>query len=184
VSKPLGVVETIRADATANAGDARATLVLLLFRLAVAARGTGERPRRAAIPLMVFYKLVVEWVLGIDLPLRLQAGPGLRLRHGFGLVVHPRTVLGRDVVLKHGVTIGHRGDENDDGPVPVIGDRVVFGPHSQVLGGVTVGDDARIGAGAVVVTDVPAGAAAVGVPARIIQPRADDADGAVSGGRR
>jgi putative colanic acid biosynthesis acetyltransferase WcaB len=165
------LLDTLRSDVRANPRDPRALFVVCLFRLTVAARGTGPRPRVLAMPLIVLYKLAVEWVLGIDLPVRLKAGPGLGLRHAYGLVVHPNTVLGRDVILKHGVTLGHRGDESDDGPVPVIGDRVVFGPHAQVLGGVSVGDDARIGAGAVVVTDVPAGASAVGVPARIIEPK-------------
>lgn len=163
-----GLLGLLRNDARANAHDLRAAVVVLFFRVAVAARGQGARPRRASIPVVVLYKLVVEWVLGIELPLRLRAGPGLKLYHGHGLVVHPRTVLGSDVVLKHGVTLGHRGDESEEGPCPTIGDRVVFGPHSQVLGGVTVGDDARIGAGAVVLSDVPAGGSAVGVPARVI----------------
>lgn len=162
------LVEVMRADARANARDPHALLVVLFYRAAAAARGNGPRPRLAALPLIVLYKLVVSWILGVDLPVRMKAGPGLRVAHGHGLVVHPRTILGSDVVLKHGVTLGHRGEEQTEGAVPTIGDRVVFGPHSQVLGGVTVGADARIGAGAVVLIDVPAGAVAVGVPARIV----------------
>jgi putative colanic acid biosynthesis acetyltransferase WcaB len=165
---PSTLLALVRNDARANAHDPRAMFVVVFFRVAAAARGRGEQPRRLAAPLSVLYKLTVEWVLGIDLPLRLQAGPGLRLHHAYGLVVHPHTRLGSDVVLKHGVTIGHRGDEDEVSAVPTIGDRVVFGPNAQVLGDVTVGDDARIGAGAVVLINVPAGATAVGVPARVL----------------
>lgn len=166
----VGLVETIRTDARANAHDPRAVFVVTAFRLAAAARGSGTRPRRAALPLLVLYKLVVEWVMGIELPLTLTVGPRVRLFHAYGLVVHPRAELGADVVLKHGVTIGHRGPEEEEGPVPTIGDGVVFGPHAQVLGGVTVGARARIGAGAVVLSDVPPDAVAVGVPARVVPP--------------
>jgi serine acetyltransferase len=156
------------ADSRANRHDVRVWLVVMLFRVAAAARGDGRRPRLASLPLIATYKLVVEWVMGVELPLRLRVGPGLRLFHAHGIVIHPDARLGANVVLKHGVTIGHRGDEDTEGPTPTIGDGAVFGPHSQVLGDVTVGAGARIGAGAVVVSDVPPGATAVGVPARIV----------------
>jgi serine acetyltransferase len=164
----LPMMAVLRADSRANRHDVRVWLVVMLFRLAAYARGDGPRPRPAAMPLIVLYKLLVEWMLGIEIPLRLRVGPGLRLFHGHGIVIHPDARLGANVVLKHGVTIGHRGDEDTEGPTPTIGDGTVFGPHSQVLGDVTVGAGARIGAGAVVLSDVPPGAIAVGIPARVV----------------
>lgn len=164
----LPLLAVLRADSRANRHDLRVWLVVVLFRLAASARGAGARPRTAAIPLIVLYKLLVEWVMGIELPLRLRVGPGLRLFHAHGIVIHPDARLGANVVLKHGVTIGHRGDEDTEGPTPTIGDGTVFGPNSQVLGDVTVGAGARIGAGAVVLSDVPPGATAVGIPARVV----------------
>jgi putative colanic acid biosynthesis acetyltransferase WcaB len=164
----LPLVAVLRADSRANRHDLRVWLVVVLFRLTAHARGDGPRPRLAAIPLIVLYKLLVEWVMGIELPLRLRVGPGLRLFHAHGIVIHPEARLGANVVLKHGVTIGHRGDEDTEGPTPTIGDGTVFGPNSQVLGDVTVGAGARIGAGAVVLCDVPPGATAVGIPARVV----------------
>jgi putative colanic acid biosynthesis acetyltransferase WcaB len=161
-------LSVLRADSRANRHDVRVWLIVMLFRVTAYARGDGSRPRVAALPLIVVYKLIVEWVMGIELPLRLHVGPGLRLFHAHGIVVHPTARLGANVVLKHGVTIGHRGDEDTEGPTPTIGDGTVFGPHSQVLGDVTVGAGARIGAGAVVVSDVPPGATAVGIPARVV----------------
>jgi serine O-acetyltransferase len=67
--------------------------------------------------------------------------------------------------LRQGVTIGNR---HDDGPVPVIGDNVEFGAYAQVLGGVRIGNNCRIGAMSVVLDDVPEGATVVGVPARVV----------------
>jgi serine acetyltransferase len=164
----LPLLSVLRADSRANRHDLRVWLVVVLFRITAYARGDGPRPRVAALPLIAAYKLLVEWVLGIELPLRLRVGPGLRLFHAHGIVIHPDARLGANVVLKHGVTIGHRGEEDTEGPTPTIGDGTVLGPHAQVLGDVTVGAGARIGAGAVVLTDVPPGATAVGVPARVV----------------
>src|SRR4051794_29817589 len=103
--------QLLRADIAANRHSARLLLVVVLFRVAQAVRGDGARPRPAAVPVIALYKLIVEWVLGIELPVRLQVGPGLTLWHAHALVVHPDVRLGARVTLKQGVTIGHRGDE-------------------------------------------------------------------------
>ena len=75
--------------------------------------------------------------------------------------------------MRQGVTIGNRFD---GGEVPIIEDDVEFGAYAQVLGGVRVGKGAKIGAMSVVLCDVPCGATAVGIPARIIQWYASNAD--------
>lgn len=157
---------TIRADLAANAGNPKGKVVVTCFRLAHAARGTGPR-RWWSVPVLALYRLVVDWMLGIEIPPTVTAGPGLAVFHGTGLVVHSRARLGRDVVLRHGVTIGALGDGPDGRPA-TLGDRVSVGAGALVLGDILVGDDARIGAGAVVVADVPAGATVVGNPARVV----------------
>ena len=63
------------------------------------------------------------------------------------------------------MTIGNRAE---GGPVPVIGNRVDFGAYAQVLGGIVVGDGAKIGAMSVVLSDVPPGATAVGAAAKVV----------------
>ena len=72
--------------------------------------------------------------------------------------MNPHAVIGAGVMLRQGVTIGNRRSEDD---CPVIGDRVEIGAMAVVIGAITVGDDARIGAGSVVVTDVPPGAVVI-----------------------
>jgi len=101
---------------------------------------------------------------GVDILPRADLGGGCIIAHGIGLVVGGRTVIGEDCTLLHGVTLGEaRFDELD---CPRLGHRVTVGAGAIVLGGITIGDDALIGAGSVVVSDVPPGAVVAGVPAR------------------
>jgi serine acetyltransferase len=117
-------------------------------------------------PHLAFYTLVVEWELGIELSYKATIGPGLRLYHGTALVVHEKSVLGKNVTLRHCTTIGNRKSTDD---VPMIGDNVEIGSNSVIIGKITIGDGARIGAGSVVVHDVAPGDTVVGNPARSIQ---------------
>jgi serine O-acetyltransferase len=108
---------------------------------------------------------VTETLTGISIPKSARVGPGLRIYHFGTIIVHADAVIGANCTLRHGVTIGDRGD---GGGVPIIEDDVDMGAYAQVLGGVRVGRGAKLGAMSVVLRDVPPGAVAVGVPARII----------------
>jgi len=167
--RDLTLSELLRADWAANRGNPKGRLVTAAFRLTHHVRGTGRTPLHA-VPVVALYRLVVDWVMGIEIPPAVQAGPGLCVWHGTGLVLHKDVVLGADVTLRHGVTIGTVG-EGDDGVPPVLGDGVSVGAGAIVLGPRHVGDGATIGAGAVVVHDVPAGATVVGNPARVLPTR-------------
>jgi len=113
----------------------------------------------------------IETLLGISIPKSAVIGPGLRIWHFGGIFIHPEARIGANCTLRQGVTIGNRADS---GPVPVIGDNVELGAYAQVLGGINIGNDCRIGAMSVVLDDVPDGATAVGIPARVIMPVADN----------
>jgi serine O-acetyltransferase len=120
--------------------------------------------------LMAFYWAAfrcTETLLGISLPKSAVMGPGLRIWHFGGIFIHPEVRIGKSCTLRQGVTIGNR---TEGGPVPIIGDNVEFGAYAQVLGGIRLGNDCKVGAMSVVLCDVPDGATAVGIPARIIMP--------------
>jgi serine O-acetyltransferase len=87
-----------------------------------------------------------------------------------GAVVIQANRIGRDVTVQGSITIGMR----DSTGFPTIGNDVFIGCGARILGSITVGDGARIGANAVVLVDVPPGCTAVGVPARIIRPRTNE----------
>lgn len=108
---------------------------------------------------------VTETLTGISLGKSVEAGPGLRIWHFGNIFIHKDVKIGSNCTLRQGVTIGNRVA---NGPVPTVGDNVDFGAYAQVLGGIHVGSNSKIGAMAVVLQDVPDGATAVGNPARII----------------
>jgi serine O-acetyltransferase len=102
-------------------------------------------------------------IAGADIPLNCKLGGGLLLPHPNGIVIHPDAQIGPNCLLFQQVTIGDAADG-----VPVLEGHVDVGAGAKIIGRVTVGRHARIGANAVVLDNVPAGATAVGVPARVV----------------
>ncbi len=106
-------------------------------------------------------------VTGIEIHPGARIGRRLFIDHGMGVVIGETAVVGDDVTLYHGVTLGgttwRQGKRH-----PTIRDRVVVGAGAKILGPVTVGADAKIGSNAVVLRDVPDGAVMVGIPARAV----------------
>ncbi|WP_291278546.1 glycosyltransferase [Galactobacter sp.] len=146
----------VAADRLANIAYPKSRLVLRWFRSAQRWRQTpGPFGRVMFLAVGGSYKAVTEGMLGMELPVSTEVGPGLRLRHGFGIVVNPSSRIGANVMLRHGVTLGNRKEKND---CPVIEDGAEIGVGAVVIGSVTVGTGAKLGPNVVVVKDVPAGA--------------------------
>ncbi|MBA3644149.1 MAG: serine O-acetyltransferase [Chloroflexia bacterium] len=106
-------------------------------------------------------------ITGIEIHPGATLGRGVFIDHGMGVVIGETTIVGNDVTLYQGVTLGGTGKERGKRH-PTIEDRSVIGVGAAVLGAVTVGEGAKIGAGAVVLNDVPPHTTAVGVPARAV----------------
>ncbi|SEG33943.1 serine O-acetyltransferase [Bryocella elongata] len=94
-------------------------------------------------------------------------GKRLFIDHGMGVVIGETAVLGDDVTLYQGVTLGGTGKEKGKRH-PTIGNRVTVGAGAHVLGNITVGDNCRVGAGSVVLRSVPENSTIVGVPGHIV----------------
>ncbi|WP_133645650.1 serine O-acetyltransferase [Paraburkholderia flava] len=111
-------------------------------------------------------KVVNRTLFSVSLPPSVQVGRNVTFGYqGLGIVVHKQAVLGSNITIAPNVVIGGRGRPG----APVIEDDVLIGAGACILGPVTIGRGARVGANAVVMFDIPAGATAVGVPARIVR---------------
>jgi serine O-acetyltransferase len=143
-----------------NTGVGRVTVTLLRLRQ------QSERPVLTVLrPVANLLTWVWLFLMGAEIPKSTRIGQRLRLPHGGrGVIIHPATVIGDDVTIYHQVTIGVRGTEDQ---APTIGSGVYIGAGAAVLGGIVIGEHARIGAGAVVIRDVPPNATATGVPAEV-----------------
>ena len=128
------------------------------------------KPKLLRVPFGIVYRFLFRRCrngYGIELPYSATVGRRLTIEHQGCIVVHGHVVFGDDCVIRQGVTLGNKTmDRPHD--APKLGHRVNVGAGAKILGAVTIGDDAQIGANAVVVRDVPAGATAVGIPARVI----------------
>lgn len=114
---------------------------------------------------------------GIEIHPGARIGRGFFIDHGLGVVVGETAEIGNDVTLYHDVTLGgiapsvDSAAQRDTKRHPTLLDRVIVGSGAQILGPITVGRGARVGANSVVLADVPACATVVGIPAKIVRGR-------------
>lgn len=102
---------------------------------------------------------------GIEIHPGARIGKNLFIDHGAGVVIGETTIIGNNVEIYHGVTLG--GVTTSKGKRhPTIEDNVMIGAHAQILGNITIGENAKVGAGAVVLKSVPKNATVIGVPSR------------------
>lgn len=164
------LLSQLRSDLATHGGDwtAQGFWALAVHRFGAWRYGLRFAPTRKAASLLykVLFKLV-QILAGIELPCEAPVGRGTRIDHFGGIIVSGYASIGENCILRQGVTIGLR--HVDDPVAPSIGNGVDIGAGAKLLGPITIGDGACIGANAVVLQDVPAGAVAVGIPARILQ---------------
>ncbi len=115
--------------------------------------------------LMIYKRNSVRY--GIDLKYLTNIGKGFYIGHYGTIIVSENAVIGDNVNISHGVTIG-RANRGKNKGFPTIGSRVYIGPGAKIIGKVTVGSNVTIGANCVVTRDVPDNAVVVGIPCRII----------------
>lgn len=112
---------------------------------------------------------VAKFFTGIEIHPAAKIASGVFIDHGSGVVIGETAVIEKNVVIYQGVTLGGTGKDNGKRRHPTIKEGTVISCGAKVLGGITVGEYAKVGAGSVVLKDVPPRATVVGVPARIVR---------------
>ena len=110
---------------------------------------------------------VARWLTGIEIHPGSKIGRRLFIDHGMGVVIGETSIVGDDVTLYQGVTLGGTGKEHGKRH-PTLEDNVVVGGGAKILGNIIVGKNCRIGAGSVVLRNVPDNSTVVGVPGHIV----------------
>jgi serine O-acetyltransferase len=120
------------------------------------------------------FRLLPRWLsqvgrllTGIEIHPGATIGRRLFIDHGMGVVIGETAILGNDVTLYQGVTLGGTGKEKGKRH-PTLRDNVFVGNNANILGNITIGENSRVGAGSVVLRDVPPNSTVVGVPAHLV----------------
>jgi serine acetyltransferase len=156
-------------DWEANRESQKSRVIMVGFRIAQHAMRREDLPALARTVIVTGYKLATTWVLGVEIPVETTIGPDFRLIHPQGIVINGDTVIGARCIVRCSSTLGNvMAPDGTSSPCPRIGDDVELGANVVVIGAVSIGDGARVGAGAVVIRDVPPNGVAVGNPARVL----------------
>lgn len=109
-------------------------------------------------------------ITGIEIHPGAQIGKRCFFDHGMGIVIGETAVIGNDVVIYHGVTLGSSGKTTETSKRhPTVGDNVMIGAGAKLLGNIIIGNNAKIGANAVVTKNIPDGATVIGGKATVFE---------------
>ncbi|OQW32090.1 MAG: serine O-acetyltransferase [Nitrospira sp. SG-bin2] len=111
---------------------------------------------------------LARWLTGVEIHPSATIGTGFFIDHGMGVVIGETAEIGDYVTLFQGVTLGGTGKERGKRH-PTLGNHVVVGAGAKILGGITIGDNVKIGANSVVLKSVGANSTVIGVPGRVIK---------------
>ncbi len=144
--------------------------VILLYQgfHAILSYRIANKLHRMKVPFLPrLISQLARFFTGIEIHPAATIGERLFIDHGFGVVIGETTIIGNDVLIYQGVTLGGTGKEHGKRH-PTVGNNVTIGAGAKVLGNITIGDNSNIGAGSVVIDNVPEHSTVVGIPGRIV----------------
>jgi len=110
---------------------------------------------------------------GIEIHPGATIGKNFFIDHGTGVVIGETTIIGNNVTIFHGVTLGGTGKEKGKRH-PTIGNNVLIGSGAKILGNINIGDNVKIGANAVILKDIESNTTVVGIPGKIVKRKTNE----------
>nr|WP_205246389.1 MULTISPECIES: colanic acid biosynthesis acetyltransferase WcaB [unclassified Enterobacter] len=154
-------------DIRANSWSLRPCCMVLAYRVAHFCsvwRKKNVINNLWAAPVLLAYRFITECLFGYEIQAGATIGRRFTIHHGYAVVINKFVVVGDDFTIRHGVTIGNRGNSL---ACPVIGNGVELGANVIIVGDITLGNNVTVGAGSVVLDSVPDNALVVGEKARV-----------------
>lgn len=155
----------ISQDWSNNKGNTKGKIFSFFFRIANYS-SKNSFLKILFLPYRAIYTFFFDYLMGFEIPYDTQIGKGIRVFHAQGIVINSKTIIGKNVTIRHNTTIGNA---KSDGTCPKIMDNVNIGANTVIIGDITIGEGAVIGAGSVVIRDVPPHSIVAGNPAKIIK---------------
>lgn len=154
-------------DLRANSWSLRPCCMVLAYRIAHFCsvwRKKNVMNNLWAAPVLLAYRFITECLFGYEIQAAATIGRRFVIHHGYAVVINKFVVAGDDFTIRHGVTIGNRGQSL---ACPVIGNGVELGANVIIIGDITLGNNVTVGAGSIVLDSVPDNALVVGEKARV-----------------
>jgi serine O-acetyltransferase len=167
----ISFLALVREDFVTNGRDWSAPGFRALFVHRFGNWRMSVEPKVLRAPLSLMYRTMARYVrnhYGIELPFAVRVGRRVAIDHQSGIVIHGYTVIGDDCRIRQNTTMGVRSLD-DPNAAPILEQGVDVGAGAVIVGRITIGAGASVGANAVVLQDVPPGALAIGVPAKIVK---------------
>jgi len=156
-------------DWNANRYSTKGRVILFLFRV-FSYFNSRKFTKIIFYPVIFIYKILVEWIFGIEINLNAKIGKNFRLFHGQGTVINGTTIIGENCLVRNAITIGSKiCDDGTTTKAATIGNNVEIGSNSVIIGDIIIGNNVTIGAGSVVVKNIPDNAIVGGNTAKIIR---------------
>ncbi|GFZ31230.1 hypothetical protein CSC2_17560 [Clostridium zeae] len=166
------MVELLKSDYSACLRRKIPFFLLLIYRIGnsvVYSKIPKPIKKLVILILKVIQKIFSDILFHTELPFGAKIGKGLRINHPYGIILSEFAKIGDNCTIFHQVTIGmNEGNRKINDGVPQIGNNVYIGCGAKIIGGITIGDNVKIGANAVVTKNIPSNCTVVGNPAIII----------------
>ena len=152
-------------DIKANSSNTKGLFFIIFFRIS-AFFTKNLLLKIIGFPIRFLYKVIIEWLIGIDIPDLTKIGKGFKVYHGQSLVINKETIIGDFVTIRQSTTIGN---SKSKGKSPIIENNVTIGSNVVIIGEILIGKNSIIAAGSVVVKDVLECTLVAGNPAKFIK---------------